>query len=256
MRSELCERERDARDQSATADRDEDHLGGKLTRDLNADSALTRDHQRVIVRMDQGRAGFSADICSSALRGLVIGAFEHYALPIAPNRFDFGYGGAARNDDRGADARQRGRVRERLPMISGGSGDDAARGFFAGKRDDAIVSAANLEGAGLLKIFGLDEDLGFEHAGERFAADHWRRLDDRSKTAAGKLDIAQRWNHRGAALIAARRRDLVIGARAEAIGFELDADGTTGAVVEIEKDKADGAQLDLADERSEAWRVV
>ena len=85
--------ERDSRDQSSAADRNEDRIGSaraaKLVSDLQADSALPRDDMRIIIRVDEYRARFTADSAGGNARGLVVDTFEDNRLTVVARRRDF-----------------------------------------------------------------------------------------------------------------------------------------------------------------------
>src|SRR5208282_2681933 len=81
--------------------------------------------------------------------------------------------------------------------ISGGRRDYAAPLLFGRERSEAVVCSANLEGAGLLEIFGLDEHLGADHHTEGFAADERRRRRDSGQAPAREFYVVGGYRHRG-----------------------------------------------------------
>jgi hypothetical protein len=151
--------ERHSGNKPAAAHRDQHEVGHKLVGYLQTDCALAGDHERIVVGVNEQRAGARADFLGGAMGLEVVGARELDRLAVAARRVDLGDGGRGRHHDRRAHARARGRPGQRLPMIARRRGDSAARRLGRRQRRDSVVGPANLERAGLLQILGLEVDL-------------------------------------------------------------------------------------------------
>ncbi len=90
---------------------------------------------------------------------VVVGAVEDDLCAEAPGGGDFDERRRQRHDDDGVDAALGGVVGDALGVVSGGGGDDAARGLLGGEQGDAVERAALLEGAGHLQVFELEVDV-------------------------------------------------------------------------------------------------
>ena len=90
----------DTRNQSAAADR-HDHCVdiGKVGQDFQTDGALTGDNILVVIRMDEGLAGFLLNLDCAGI-GIIINAFDqHNFCAVALGCLNFGDGGACRDAD-------------------------------------------------------------------------------------------------------------------------------------------------------------
>src|SRR6185312_10228751 len=124
-RQQGLDRDGDARDESAAADRDEDGgrrprfgSGGEILGDLQADRALPGDHVPVIERRDRVVAPDPGDLFGGRDPG---GERWLDADEFGPGRLDrvgLDRGRVLRDDDRGADAEQPRRVRDRESVIA------------------------------------------------------------------------------------------------------------------------------------------
>ena len=97
-----------------------------------------------------------------------------------------------RHDDDARDVEELAGERDRLRVVAGREGDDAAAAFVGREARQGVVGAAELEGARALQVLALEEHLG---AGARV---HGARRDDRramrgaGDLARGALDVGER----------------------------------------------------------------
>ena len=125
------ERERDACDQSAAADRhDNDVDVGNLFGDLQPDRALSRDNVLVVERVDKSVTVFVAQLQRAGV-SVIVNAFHKAELrAVSARRFHFGNGRARRQTDKRFDAVFRRGKRYALRMVACGTGDNAFSFFF------------------------------------------------------------------------------------------------------------------------------
>src|SRR3981189_852087 len=71
---------------------------------------------------------------------------------------DFHFRSVLGDNDVGGDAAPGGGAGDSGAVFSTRGSDDAASGLFVRKRKDGVRSAANLEGAGPLQVFALEEE--------------------------------------------------------------------------------------------------
>ena len=160
VRAHGLDRDRNAADQSAAADGDDDlfHIG-HLIQDLQPDGTLTRDDIGIVEGMGKGIALFPG----KALRfpgGVVIDSRDQDDLgAVAPCRLHLQDGCALRHTDDRLDPETGGGQGDALGVVAGAAGDDAAGGLFGGEVADLVVGAADLEGSGLLKVLRLNEQI-------------------------------------------------------------------------------------------------
>ena len=88
-----------------------------------------------------------------------------------------------------------GRKRDRLPVVSGRGGDDAAAPFVLAQLRDEVDAAPDLEGADRQVVFVLDEDLGADELGQRAVRVERRRLQVRRNSPACRFDVRERRDH-------------------------------------------------------------
>ena len=98
-----------------------------------------------------------------------------------------------RHDDDARDVEHLSGERDRLRVVAGREGDDAAAALVGGEARERVVGAAELEGAGALQVLALEEQVG---AGAR--VDGARGRDRRpwatpAICARGALDVGERW---------------------------------------------------------------
>ena len=92
--------------------------------------------------------------------GVVIDSGDQDHLgTVAPCRFHLQDGCALRHADDGLDSQASGRQGDALGVVAGAAGDDAAAGLFRGQVADLVIGSADLEGAGLLKVLRLNEQI-------------------------------------------------------------------------------------------------
>ena len=154
-------RDRDARDQAAAADRDDQHIEiGRIRQDLERDRALAGDHRRVGEGMDVGQA-------------ITLGAGERRPVALVPDpALDLEPGAPAldllglERRDVGRHEHGRGRagdpagVGDRGAVIAAGRGDDAAADLGLGERAELADRAPRLERARHLQAFELEHERG------------------------------------------------------------------------------------------------
>ena len=143
-------------DEAAAADGDDDcvHVV-HLVHDLHADGALSGDDVFVIKGMDEGVTHFVPEL-QRLVVGVVVNAFDQADLcAVALGGLHLGDGGGVGQADQGGDAALAGGQRHALGVVAGGTGDDALGPLLNGELGDHVACAPELEGAGVLKIFGL-----------------------------------------------------------------------------------------------------
>ncbi len=150
---------RDAADEAAAADRNEDGIRRRaaLTQDLDADGALAGDHVRVVERVHVNQIALALELRGVLERAVVVVAMEHDFAAERPHRLDLDVGrGERHHDDRGNAALVRGE-RHALRMIAGRGADDAALACALGEMRDPVVRAAQLERKDCLQILALQQ---------------------------------------------------------------------------------------------------
>ena len=77
-------------------------------------------------------------------------------------------------------------------MVAGGEGDDAAAALVGGQPRERVVGAAELEGAGALEVFALEEDVGAPvRAIDRARGDDRRAVRDAGDLPGGAFDVGE-----------------------------------------------------------------
>ena len=149
-----------AGDQAAAADGHDDRIHiGQLVQDLQADGALARDDQLVIVGVDEGHAGLLLEL-DGAVVGVVVGTLDQlYLRAQALGAFHFHNRGTVGHADHTFNAHAGGGQRHALGMVAGRAGDHALGAFFLAQLADFIVGTADLEAAGHLQVFGLQVEI-------------------------------------------------------------------------------------------------
>src|SRR5690606_18341395 len=96
------------------------------------------------------------------------------------------------------DAEPRRVVGDRLRVVAGAHGDDAAPPLVGGEREELVERAALLEGGGELQVLELEEDLRAREARERAAVDERRRFDGPGDAPRRRLHVGERYGKRRA----------------------------------------------------------
>ena len=161
IRLHLLHRHGAARDQPAAADGEHRAFEVRLVlQQFRADSALPCDDTGVVIRMDEDKAALLAQLPGDLARlGHRFPGQDHLGAE-SFGVADLYEGGVLGHDDQRGDAEPARMERDRLGVIAGGHGDDAAPPLLLGERHQLDQRAAILERAGNLEIFVFDEDLG------------------------------------------------------------------------------------------------
>ena len=187
-RSRGAQRERDARGEPAAADRNEDRLEVRHLVD-ELDRPLARDHERLLERVDEGRAVLRHVRARDGQRLLERRPGELDLGAVVPGRVDLRHRRVLRHED----ARPRPDLargpRDRLAVVAGARRDDARRAFLGAQRRDAVEGTAHLERAGALEILGLEVDLAADEARQRLGAVDRRDARDVLEPRACLLDL-------------------------------------------------------------------
>ena len=186
-----------AGDQPAAADRD--HQGVEVVRVLEhfqRDRALARDHQRVVVGMDEGEAALGGERLRAHLRLRHALALEHDLGAVRPRRLDLHERRGHRHHDGGRDAQPRGVVGDRLGVVAGGHGDHAPRPRGGVERGELVERAAVLERVGDLEILVFHMDVGAGQRRELGGRQHRRAQHLARDRAARRLDVRNGDAHR------------------------------------------------------------
>ena len=179
-----------AGDQPAAADRD--HQGVEVVRVLEhfqRDGALARDHQRVVVGVDEGEAALGGKRLRAHLRLRHALALEHDLGAVRLRRLDLHERRGHRHHDGGRDPQPRGVVGDRLGVVAGGHGDHAPRPRGRVERGELVERAAILERVGDLEILVFHMDVGAGQRRELGGRQHRRAQHLARDRAARRLDV-------------------------------------------------------------------
>ena len=143
----------------AAADRHDDAVEVRLVlKHFEADRALSGDDLVVVIGVDEDESLF----LDHGLGGdLAVGqrfARQDDLRAMRPRALDLGRRRRLRHHDGRRDAEPLGVIGDRLGMIAGRHGDDAARPFRRGQTRHLVIGAAVLEGTGDLQILEFDVD--------------------------------------------------------------------------------------------------
>ncbi len=150
---------RDAGDQAPSAHRHEDRVDRSrmLAQDLQADGALPRDHERIVVRMHEGGL---APACERARVqvGLVIAvAVQHHRGSARRHRRHLDARRGERHDDSGARVEALRGKGDALRVVAGAGADHAARERLGRKVRHLVVGPAQLEREHRLLVLALEQ---------------------------------------------------------------------------------------------------
>ena len=194
-----------AGDQPAAADRDHQHIEtGNLFQDFQRNRALPGDDARVVIRMNLDEAAIGNEFFDTRLGIADRFPVQDDGRAMRARCRHLHKGRRHRHDDGRRDRQPRGVVGDRLGVVAGRHGDDAAGTFGLAERRELVERAAVLERIGDLEVFVFDIDLGAGQRGEfgrrqRGRAQH-RALDH----AAGRFDIG---NGDGQSLLPGRDKE-------------------------------------------------
>ena len=180
----------DAADESAAANGHHDLLHvGHLLQNLQAKRALPRNHKRVVKGMGEREALFLGQ--PRGLRGgvVVVARNQHHLAAVAPGGLHFEDGRAFRHADDGADAQTGRRQSHSLGMVSRRAGDNPPRRLLRRQIAHLVEGAADLKGARLLQILGLEVQI-LAHAGR---GHDWGELHDPAHRLPCLADHVQRY---------------------------------------------------------------
>src|SRR5690606_1498704 len=132
---------------------------GDLLQDLQADGALTGDHQGVVEGVDEDLALLLLDATRLGV-GLVEGGAgeDHAGAEVAGPR-DLDERGVLRHDDGRRDAEPPRMIGDALRVVAGRRGDGSPFPLLGRQALEDVGGAALLEGAGHLEVLELDENL-------------------------------------------------------------------------------------------------
>ena len=155
----------------AAADRDEDGLGRlELLRQLEADRALAGDHDRILERMEERRAGLPGVRLRRVERLFerLSGLLELCAVVAA--RVDLRHRRVERHVDARAHSGLARGPGNRLAVVAGARRHDACGALLRVERRDPVDGAADLEGARPLEVLALQPHLAAGQARQRLRA--------------------------------------------------------------------------------------
>ena len=153
--------DRGAGNKPAAADGDHQRIEvGRVLQHLQCDGALARDHQRVVIGMDEGQAALAANGFGAKLRLRYRLALEHHLGAVRLRRLHLHEWRCHRHDDGGRNAQPGRVIGNRLRVVARRHGDDAAPALGCAQRCKLVEGAAILERVGNLEIFVFDVDFG------------------------------------------------------------------------------------------------
>ncbi len=197
LRPQLPQRDRNARGETAAADREHDHLGGgrKLLGQLEPERALAGDHLRIFERVDERRARGGER--PALLLGLVVARAGHDHLrAVAARRVHLRHRRVLGHEDGRRDPGLARRPRDRLPVVSRAGRDDSPAPLLVGERRDLRHRAADLERARALEVLGLEEHRTARERADRLGRVHGRDPREAGDQPACSLDVSERRAHR------------------------------------------------------------
>ena len=81
---------------------------------------------------------------------------------------------------------------DRLAVVAGAGGDDAARGQLALQRSNQVQPAPNLESTRRVVVLVLDVHIGLQRVGQQWMSEEWRRLQRTVDELAGGAYVRER----------------------------------------------------------------
>jgi hypothetical protein len=148
---------------AATADGDDDHGGLRLLlEDFERLRCDAGDQQRLIAGVDVAVAVLVGELLAMLARIVVVAAVKDELGAEAAHRGHLHRVRVLGYADRRLHAEETGGEGERLAVVSGRGGDDAAPALIRGELRDQVDAAPHLEGADRLVVLVLDEHLRVE----------------------------------------------------------------------------------------------
>ena len=96
------------------------------------------------------------------------------------------------HDDERIDPFERGRIRERLRVVTGGDRDHAVRLLLVGQRRELVEDSAGLEGARTLEQLRLEQHRCADTFRQRAGREHRRAMQATGDALAGGVDVVER----------------------------------------------------------------
>ena len=186
----------DARNQSAAGRRRHHDVGHEPERrhvlgDLAAGGALPRDHKGIVIGANQRSAALAGDLVGDGFAVLAVAVVEHDFRAIGLGALALGERRVRRHHDGRLHVQDLCRGRHALRVIAGGERHHAAAALVLRDRRQLVEGAAELERAGPLQHFRLQEDScprAFVENGERQQRRAHRKGRDHPR---GGLDISR-----------------------------------------------------------------
>ena len=179
-----------AGNQPAAADRDHQHIEtGHLFEDFQRDRALPGDDARVVIGVDLDEAVIRNEFFDTRLGFADRFPVQDDGGAVRARRRHLHEGRRHRHDDGRRDFQPRGVIGDRLGVVAGRHGDDAALAFGLAQRSKFVERAAVLERISDLQVFVFDVDLGAGKGGKLGRRQHGRAQHHALDHAAGRFDI-------------------------------------------------------------------
>ena len=188
---QALDRVRHAGDQSAAANRAQHHVHVlQLVEDLQADGSLSGDDLVVVKGVDERHAGFVPELQGVSV-GVVVGALDQHDLRAqCLGGLDLRNGRTLRHADDRLGAHAGGRQCDALGVIARRAGYDAGIPLLLTQLADFVIRAAQLEGAGVLEVFGLEVESVIVR--ELGGFDQIRLAGDGLENECGVVDFIER----------------------------------------------------------------
>ena len=192
VRLERLDRDGNARNQAAAADRHDDRFEVRAVGDdLEADGALSGNDMRVVIGMDEHRAAAGDGLLHDRLAiGDCLAVDDHLRAEGAGGG-DLHEGRWPRHDDGCRDAKPLGVPGDRLGVVAGGHGNDAAGAFVGRKRQQLDQRAAFLERGGRLQVLVFDPDVGAGEVGQARGGQERRAHHHAGNLSCGGMDVGE-----------------------------------------------------------------
>jgi hypothetical protein len=161
-----------------------------LLRELEPDRSLAGDDQRILERMDEGRAAlFDVGHCCGH-RVLEPLALEDQLGPVGAAGLDLRHRRVLWDEDPRLYAGLARRPRDCLAVVAGARCHHPGLAFGVGEEREPVHGAAHLERAGALEVLGLEPDLPADDAGEGLGAVDRRLAGDAGDPLARVADVS------------------------------------------------------------------
>src|SRR5215203_373700 len=157
-RRALPRRKRTAGEKAAAAERGEEDVEvADLVDQLEGRRALAGDDIRVVVGWDERQAALGGELRPEHVAVVLVAVEVHDLRGVAARRRDLHRRRVLRHQHRDGHALELPRVGERLTVIAGREGENAALAGGAVEVRYSVAGAAELEGACPLQVLGLEE---------------------------------------------------------------------------------------------------